>query len=531
MAPLFSAKNQLARKANRLFRAIAYRFALLILFAGIGINGHADEADTLLTKPITISLPAENLYNALNHIGERAGCFFIYDSRDVRGSKRIKPVTWVNKPMYELLNLLVADSLVSYRVIDRHILIYRKSKDAHSGDSTRRESYLQVGGRLYDGETRQVITFATVTLNEIGLGTITNNDGAFTMRIPSSFIHASVVISHLGYQSQTIPIELLLGKKYTIYLQPRYIPIQEVIIRNIDARGIVTAMVENRYKNYASNDVYLTGFYREGVSRNNQYLGYSEAIFRIYKSAITESTSSDQVKLLKARKLEKQDRSDTLTVKLMAGIKGTLEMDIAKRLPDFIDPEYMDSYTYTKSDIIAHDSRTAYAISFEQKKGVELPLYMGTLYVDVENLALLAADFELNPKYIEKAASSLIVRKNRSVKVKPQQVSYSVSYRELNGVYYVQHIRGDISVRISSRYRLFTDSYNLFFEFVNMQIDTLNVQRFSRRDVVKPYTVFSDGDFAYDASFWGDMNFIEPEEDVARAIARINPKIESVVGE
>ncbi len=137
---------------------------------------------------------------------------------------------------------------------------------------------------------------------------------------------------------------------------------------------------------------------------------------------------------------------------------------------------------------------------------------MGTLYVDVENLALLAADFELNPKYIEKAASSLIVRKNRSVKVKPQQVSYSVSYRELNGVYYVQHIRGDISVRISSRYRLFTDSYNLFFEFVNMQIDTLNVQRFSRRDVVKPYTVFSDGDFAYDASFWGDMNFIEPEE-------------------
>ncbi len=104
MAPLFSAKNQLARKANRLFRAIAYRVALLILFAGIGINGHADEADTLLTKPITISLPAENLYNALNHIGERAGCFFIYDSRDVRGSKRIKPVTWVNKPMYELLD-------------------------------------------------------------------------------------------------------------------------------------------------------------------------------------------------------------------------------------------------------------------------------------------------------------------------------------------------------------------------------------------------------------------------------------------
>ena len=54
---------------------------------------------------------------------------------------------------------------------------------------------------VYDKENKTAIPFATIGIVEENIGTVTNNDGFFTIKIPASLIGTSLVVSHLGYMS------------------------------------------------------------------------------------------------------------------------------------------------------------------------------------------------------------------------------------------------------------------------------------------------------------------------------------------
>ena len=173
------------------------------------------------------------------------------------------------------------------------------------------------------------------------------------------------------------------------------------------------------------------------------------------------------------------------------------------------------------------DDRLANVISFEQRKSINEPLYRGQIYIDMENNALLRVDFEVNPQYIEQAAGMFVERKSRNLRITPQKVAYTVSYKQWNGTYYINHIRGDLHFKIKKRRQLFnTNILHTWFEMVTCKIDTANVNRFSRIESFPTRTVFSDTHFNYDEGFWGDFNVILPEDKLNEAISRITSKIE-----
>lgn len=506
---------------------------ILIALIVMPFRAQTQTNDSTLLRPISVSLNKTTLYQALNTIGEVAGCFFIYDNADVQGEKKIQPFQAKDTPLIEILNKLLGSPPMSFRIIDKHILIYQKQnangeKEIPEVDTT---DFIIIKGRVFDKDEKSAIPFATIAISQLGLGTITNFDGIFSLRIPKHYQNGSIVVSHLGYENLIVPIAILQDKTYSLYIKPRYIAIQEVFIRNIDAREIVKSAIANRHVTHCANGFYITGFYREGVKRSNNYLSYTEAVVKTLKSGYSRNSDFDQVKLLKMRKMELPDRRDTLIVKLKAGIKGSLELDILKSLPDFLDPKYMDNYVYTKTDIVAHDTRSAYAISFEQHPDIEQPMYTGTLYVDIEQLALIAAEFEINPKYVARSANLFVQKKNRKVSVKPESVKYQVKYRNWEGKYYIHHVRGDLTMRVKERRKLFGHTFSLFLEYASMEIDTNNVQRLTRRESIKPSIVLSEANFIYDATFWNNLNIVNPEEDISQALNRIKPRIESINNE
>ncbi len=423
---------------------------------------------------------------------------------------------------------MIDDSLVKYRVLGKHILLYKSERNPKSIATQSDETYIHLSGRILDRENSSPLAFATVGIPSIALGTVSNQDGVFTLRLPKTFEDSSILISHIGYEPQLVPAAMLTEKNHPIYLQPKYIPIQEIVVRNLDARATVGTAIERKNHNYFQQNFQITAFYREGVTRNHTLLSYSEAVVKIFKTAYNLGTDFDQVKLIRFRKMEQANRTDTLEVKLQAGINGTLDLDIVKNLPDFLDPQYNDYYNYHRNDIVSIDGKSVYVIAFEQKPGVTSPLFSGLLYINTENLAIIAAEFEINPKWVEKTASQLVVRRDRGIRVTPQRVKYWIRYQEHNQQHYVKHIRGEIDIRVRTRYWPIPNSYNLFFECVGLQVDTLNVERFARSETLKPNIVFADSNFEYDSDFWMDMNYIEPEENLLKALSRITPKIEKL---
>ncbi len=495
---------------------------------------NANAQESVLDKNITLPKQHTTLYNALNLISDRTGCLFIYDSQVVESDKRVK-LSAENEPLKQVLDNILANPELSYKVIGQHILIYKVQREKREASrmqpaTTTVDSVknILIKGRIFDNENKTVIPYATIGIIEENIGTITNADGFFTLKIPASFSGSNLVVSHMGFMSQKIPIQLLDEQQVDIYLNRRIISIQEVIIRYIDPVSIIEKAMEKRVDNNRMEPVYTTSFYREGVQKNNRYLSYSEAVFKVYKSSYALDEQSDQVKLLKSRKIQNSDTRDTVFLKLKAGILSALQLDIVKSVPGFIDFTQPNQYTYTYSDLVSYNSKDAFAITFVQNQGVSEALFKGTLYIEKESFAILGADFEINPAFLDEAAENLILKKSRKLKVKFENLSYSVSYTPYNGKYYLNHVRADIKLKTRYRNRLSSDNFDTFLELATCHIDTAKVVKFARQEVIKPNVVFSDAPYSNDNTFWGDYNIIAPEDKLSEALSKIIGKIEEI---
>jgi hypothetical protein len=326
-------------------------------------------------------------------------------------------------------------------------------------------------------------------------------------------------------------VVLFMNNDLDIILETDYISIQEVMIRYIDPLVIVRSAMERMNQNYSKQPVYLVNFYREGVLRGDRFINYSEAIFQIYKSPYNRSHEADQVRLLKSRTISNIDRSDTLIIKIRAGVRSSLGLDFVRNIPDFIDPEYIDEYEFRNADIISKDGKMAYAIAFEQKKHITQPLYMGVLYIDMESLAFLGADFEVHPKHINKAQDQFISRRNLNYRATLEKAAYSVNYKYYNGLFHLNHVRADLLLRYRKRYHIFSSNYHVFVELATSRIETENVTRFDRRDVLRTDQVFVDRDHTYDHEFWSGHSIVAPEEHITNSLKSIESRIESVIAD
>lgn len=511
-------------------------FRSLILISGIFLAAlhEAYAQSSILDERITIQRTHTTLYNALNLISEKADCLFIYDSQIVESDKKVK-LEAENKPLKQVLDNILSNPDLTYKVIGRHILIYKAKKEesavatvpkaAPEPDSLKQ---IIVKGHVFDNQTKKPIPYATIGIMEQNLGTVANTDGYFLLKVPSQFRHSSLTVSCLGYLSSQISLQLLDEQKVDIFLDRRIISIQEVIIRYVDPEIILTKAINQRKLNNALDPVYMTTFYREGIQKNDRFVSYSEAVFKVYKSAYTLNETFDQVKLLKSRKIQNVSKKDTVLVKLKAGIQSGLQLDIVKSIPDFLDLDEMQKYSYSYSDLISYNDKDVYAIAFIQKKEVNEPLYKGTIYIEKESFAILGADFEINPDYLDDAAKNLVLKKSRKLIVKLERINYSVNYKLYNGRYYLNHARCDMKIKTRLRNHLWSDNFSTFLEIAVCNIDSLNVTHFSRQELIKPDVVFSEVPYTYDDAFWGMFNTITPEEKLNEALSRVISKIEKI---
>jgi hypothetical protein len=479
-----------------------------------------------------IRLPAlkGTVYELLEKVTNQCGYLFIYDDLVINNEQAAS----IKKGKYTVREAILAitgNPGLNLRMVGGHILI-RQPQEALSslappwaagGDSLR---HLTLEGTLLDRYTREPVAYATVGILADAIGTISNGNGDFRLRVPDSLRSSSVYFSHIGYLTQEAEISLLAGKSRVFLLEPKVISIQEVVVRLVNPLRLLHNMLNKRDSNYSDKPVYFTSFYREGVERKKGVVNLTEAVFKVYKTPYTNAPSDDQVKLLKMRRITNENERDTLITKIKSGINACLMLDVIKNLPDFLLPENEQFYNYVHSDITVIDNRIANSISFEQKKEIKEPLYKGELLLDAENDALLSARFEIHPGYVEKATDMLVTRKSRNLKVSSRQVVYTVSYKPWNGAYYVNHIRGDLYFRVKKRSQLFPSTIHTWFEMVTCKIETENVGRFTRSEALRTQTVFAETNFHYDSEFWGNFNIILPEEKLTEAVGRITSKIE-----
>ena len=384
------------------------------------------------------------------------------------------------------------------------------------------DSYFTVGGIVKDKLTRKPLEYATITLVGYNIGTVSNADGEFTLKIPKRTHAEFVECSHVGYTNFRISLkgENIAGVE--ALLTPYAALLSEVVISGWDAYYLVLEAVNKIPKNYCSSSSQLTGFYRETVQKRRNYINVTEAVIDMYKTAYTENTDRDRVQILKGRKLLSQKETDTLAVKLLGGPNMSIFVDIVKNPDVLLDKETLSDFSFKMEDVTQINGRDQYVVSFQPQIIKPYPLYIGTFYIDRESLAFTRAEFRLDMTDRNKASELILKKKPIGLRFRPEELSYVINYQERGGVNYLSYIRNELQFRCDWRRRFFSTNYTIVSEMVVTDVDTQNVTGITRKEAFQPNQILGDKvmDF-YDEDFWGAYNIIEPTESLELAVARL----------
>jgi hypothetical protein len=390
------------------------------------------------------------------------------------------------------------------------------------------QTIITIKGKVVDSDSGSPLVFATVAVKETNVAIVTNIDGEFTLKIGESITSRNLEISFLGYKNKTIPISSMKdnGYKNVISLDAAPIPIKEIIVKPLDPTSIVEKAVENIDKNYESVPNLMTAFYRETIRKNRTYVSIGEAVVEIFKAPYSNNVRFDGARIYKGRKSSDVEKMDTVLFKLQGGPVSVLELDIAKNSDLVLTRESMQYYNYTLSGVIEINNKPHYVIDFIQKPSVEMPLFMGSLYIEMDSYAITEAEFGFNLADKEAASSIFIRKKPLGMKVTPEIATYRTKYREQNGKWYFAYSRAEVKFKVNWNKKLFHTFYTTMSEIAVTDRTDQEVIKFAGKDKIKYSDVFSEKVTAFtDKEFWGDYNVIEPDQSIESAIRRLAKKL------
>jgi hypothetical protein len=390
------------------------------------------------------------------------------------------------------------------------------------------QTVVVIKGKVVDSENRNPLVFASVAVKESNVAIITNIDGEFTLKIGESLTAKNLEVTMLGYKSKTILISDLKenGAKNVIVLEPAPIPIKEIIVKPLDPVDIVAKAIDRLGKNYETVPNLMTAFYRETIRKNRTYVSIGEAAVEIFKAPYKNDVRFDGVRIYKGRKSTDVQKMDTVLFKLQGGPISVLELDIAKNSESVLTNEAMQYYNYTLAGVIEIANKPHYIIDFKQKPSVDMPLFMGSLYIEMDTYAITEAEFGFNLADKVAASSIFIRKKPLGMEVTPEIATYRTKYREQNGKWYFTYSRAEVKFKVSWKRKLFNTYYTTMSELAVTDRTDKEVIKFAGKDKVKYTDVFSDKVSAFtDKEFWGDYNVIEPDQSIESAIRRLSRKL------
>lgn len=390
-------------------------------------------------------------------------------------------------------------------------------------------TYQEFSGRLVDAESGDPVIFASVFLEETNIGTVSNSEGDFMIKIPKDMRDKQLCFTHLGYSLTKVSLNAFTkDTDLTIELYPAARSIQEVTIRTEDPKQLIQMAIDNIGENYPEKVRIDRGFYRETIKENWHYVAILEAVVDIYNVGYDKSFQYDRVKIYKGRKSRDVKRMDTVLFKLQGGPTTALMLDVAKNPHNLFSNENMEGYNYELEGIVTINDREAYSIRFEPKKSEEYDylVYEGNVYLDFETLAISGMEFQLSPSGLDEASQFLVRRKPFGMEVEVEGANYFTTYREIDGKWYLNYVRSENTFKCKWDNRLFNSTYRTMSEMAVTDRNIETPEKFNRKEVFKSNQALVDEiDYFYDDDFWGEDNTIRPDDNIDAAIRKLNRRL------
>ncbi|MDR0795320.1 MAG: carboxypeptidase-like regulatory domain-containing protein [Tannerella sp.] len=389
------------------------------------------------------------------------------------------------------------------------------------------ENYFSITGVVKDSRSKRSVANVTVSAKGINIGTITNDDGEFILKLVEPVTVSEIELSCIGYINAKISISKDMAQNQTFFISPQAFTLSEIEVFSWkNPRDLVELAMGKVEQNYSSKPNLLTGFYRETIQKRRNYIHISEAVIQVYKSTYRQDANFDRSQVLKGRSLVSPKKSDTLDVKFLGGPNMPVFLDIVKNPDVVLSKDILPYYSYKMGETTSIDDRLQFVVHFQPQVSMEFPLYHGTLYIDRETYAFTRAEFSMDMSDRLKVTNVILKSRPTGLRFTPEEVMYVVSYKNSNNKTYLSYIRNEVRFKCDWRRRLFATNYTIINESIITDYNEDNITRIAARDAFSMHKSLSQEVSAYyDEDFWGAYNIIEPTESLENAVGKLKKQL------
>ena len=398
------------------------------------------------------------------------------------------------------------------------------------------QDYLLLSGTVIDAKTKDPLPYATVGVANKHIGTITNLSGAFALYLPDSLKTDTILVSFLGYESNSLPVAKFRAKGNKIKLKPILTEIGEVIVKPFTPLEVIERVIENYDSNYAQTPFIAKGFYLQEIIENDKFIDFIEAFVDIYTPPFHD-TNDCQARLIQGRtrddlgeiqfmkrfaeeKLEKKIRKaerkgDTIDSTANAGIQvmfggpqRIISDDMIRQINNIYDKKTLRKFNFTFESNTFFAGRELYVIRCITKRPYNHMNIDARLYIDKESFALakIKADMTVDIPAVAKPFLRLY-----RIKINDIKLNSDNEYRYLAGKWYPSKtiMTGyfDLHKKYKGKY-IEHSIVEVQNAFVTTDIQEENVVPF-KEDELLTDDPLSEQLGTYNPEFWKNRNRIE----------------------
>ena len=503
-----------------MFRKITILFTILLLAC---ITKAQQQDGSVFERRVSINAENQPLNSILDQISWQARVYFSYDAAQIQAEKKYT-VQAIEKSLYSVLTEIFNPREFSFRELENQIIITnnatRKDSALHILPDTIPVKYFFLSGKIIDQKKEDPIPYASVSVLNKPIGTITNNDGEFLLKLHPDYIQDTLVISSMGFKQKFLPAFQLLDMDL-IAMEQVSIKIREVKVTSTTPEKLLENIRANLSKNYTEHSRFMSAFYRETVKQDGSYINVSEAVMEILKAPYVNTYRSDLVRLVKARQSPDVQPFKWINFKLQGGPFTITQLDVVKTFESFLDHETQQFYEYRISKVVWYNNHPVYVLEFKPVPGLDFHGFVGEIYVHRETFAIVHASYGFDRKGLKKATNVLIKRKPAGVKARPSFVKYEVNYRQYQGKWHLSNARASVKFKIKSRKDDINSEFHSVSELLVTNMEPTELKRFTRKEAISKRDIFVEMIDRYDPEFWENYNIIKPDENLRNAIPEL----------
>jgi hypothetical protein len=489
----------------------------ILLFVHFSFGQQRD--GSVLERRISIIQNNQPLYRILDQISWQAGIYFSYNASLLNASQNYT-IEATDKSLFTVLSELFKNKNVKFTERENQIIISEKlenEKIVTSPADTIPVKFFFLSGRIVDEKKGNPIKYASVSVFNKPIGTISNTDGDFLLKIHPGNIMDTLIISCMGYSQLIIPAYAMLDEDI-FEMSPISIRIREVKVTSTTPQKLLENIRNNLEKNYSSEIKLMRAFYRETIKQDGEYISVSEAVTEILKSPYVNTFRDDLVRLVKARRSPDVKPFYWLNFKLQGGPFTITKLDVIKTMESFLDEDFEQLYKYSISKVIWYKNQPVYVLKFQPTSDIVFPGFVGEMFVHRESYAVIHANFHFNRSGLRKATSTMIKKKPHGVKARPSYVNYTVNYQQYKGKWHLAGAQASVKFKIRSRRDKINSEFHSVSDILVTNIQSTELKRFARKESFSQRDIFVEMIDEYDAEFWENYNIIKPDESLENAI-------------